>query len=161
MAIRYGWSLDADDWRAAGRALTGTNWSGTYLEEMYRSGVPEQAGIYMLCSSHKPIEGLQSAKPIFNVLYVGKSDNLRRRFREHQTGSGSSAEVKRCKLAYHRIEFLFTLVPESSIGDSGGWMSDAEQALIDAFGPPANRVAAKARIGKGRPAGSPREGRHR
>ena len=134
------------------------SWKSTYLESGYERRVPEEVGIYMLCANPK---GSLGRRGIFNVLYVGKSDNLRRRFREHQTGSGSSAEVKRCKLAYHRIEFLFTLVPESSIGDSGGWMSDAEQALIDAFGPPANRVAAKARIGKGRPAGSPREGRHR
>ena len=126
-------------------------WNKTYLEPGYEGRVPEEVGVYMLCA--KP-RGPLERRDIFNVLYVGKTTNLRSRFQDHQSGRNSSPLIKRCKLIYSRMQFQWMVFPETTNSGPEDWMKNTEQALIGAFGPPANRYrATKASIGIGQPAG--------
>lgn len=151
MPIRYGWSLEAADWELVHSVMQPDSWNKTYLEPDYENRVPEAVGVYMLCA--KP-RGPLETRDIYNVLYVGKTTNLRNRFQDHQTGRNSSPLIKRCKVIYSRMQFQWMVMPGTTNSEPDAWMRHAEQALIGALGPPANRnQATKAKIGIGRPAG--------
>ena len=151
MPVRYGWSLETSDWEVANAATGPDSSKGTYLESGYEGRVPEKVGIYMLCA--KP-RGPLGTRDFLNVLYVGKATNLRSRFQDHQAGRNSSPLIKRCKRVYSRMHFHWMAMPETINSSPEEWMKNTEQALIAAFGPPANKYqATRAVIGIGRPAG--------
>ena len=136
MASRKGWSLDKAHWTRVGVALAGKSWTQTYLESPYSNVVPDGSGIYLICAG-APLDG-RPFKKMYNCLYVGQSKNLKQRFKNHVSGYKDVVKVKE---TYGRIEFWFALVMSDEL-------SSAEQALIDAVGPSANRSnALRAHIG--------------
>lgn len=137
MASSKGWSLDKSDWTRVDAAFAGKDWTQTYLESSYSNAVSNAPGIYMICA-RSPSQG-RAFEKMYNCLYVGKSSNLKKRFKDHVIGY---KDVVRVKLAYGRLEFWFATMTSEEL-------SSAEQAVMDAFGPSANRSnAVRAQIGK-------------
>lgn len=90
-----------------------------------------QPGIYLMCA--KPPSAFDAAKPfsdLMEVIYVGRAENLRRRFKSHI--DTPSPKVKAAQNTYAdsmRFWFLEMDVPENKA---------AETLFINCFGPPAN-----------------------
>ena len=142
--MRYGWSLDSALWRQLQASVAQFKWSRVYLERDYQSRVSIGSGIYLICANTKsiPIDG-KVMERIYNVLYVGQTKNLRRRFGEHARGHG---QVLKSKDIFRQMDFWYTELDTAQL-------SDIEQLLIRVFGPPANGKYVKAKIGDPVPAG--------
>lgn len=137
--MKYGWSLEPEDWTVLQKLLDKTDWSRTYLEREYKDNVPSGSGVYIICVNTKSLGNWgEPFDRLYNAIYVGQSVNLKNRFQDHVTGYKN---VVKAKLTFRRLEFLWTEVAREE-------MSKYEQALINALGPSANEVnVIKAKIG--------------
>ena len=138
--MRYGWSLEPEDWLVLRRLLSQSKWSRVYLESHYKDRIPSRSGIYIICGKTNSIGDLGEAiNSLNNAVYVGQSINLKNRFQDHVNGYGS---VVKAKLTFRRLEYWWSEVPRENL-------SKYEQALVNALGPSANELnAIKAKIGE-------------
>ncbi|MBI3245414.1 MAG: GIY-YIG nuclease family protein [Deltaproteobacteria bacterium] len=108
-------------------------WAKTRFVDPPTITIPTQSGIYMFVVAPHCAD-LHDHSYIF---YVGKTDNLRRRYRQYlreQRGEGQNPREKVVKFLHHlcdHVYFHFTLVPESEL-------AEAENLLKDNLTPPAN-----------------------
>ncbi|MCY4199811.1 MAG: GIY-YIG nuclease family protein [Gammaproteobacteria bacterium] len=142
--MKYGWSLDLEAWRRLQDIVKDYEWRRAPLENLYKSKVPELRGVYMICGCPKdiPVRG-QVMNELYNVLYVGQASNLRRRFQDHVRGYRN---VVRAKSIFRKLDFWYCKTSDTEV-------NLAEQQLMEAFGPSANVVYVKAKIGSPVPAG--------
>ena len=130
--IRYGWTLYSFEWESIPKDVLQPNqWQSRALGQSLRHSIPQQAGVYMMCV--KPPNVSVMPEPFSNfveIIYVGRSKNLRRRYREHL--NTPSPKVHIAKQTYSdNLRFWFLCLPEERI-------SNAESVLISCLGPPAN-----------------------
>ena len=128
--MRYGWTLEKQEWLQLS-IISGTRWSKTEFDSRNRGKIPQSSGVYAICSS--PPDFTQSLiKALYNIIYVGKSKSLRRRFLEHC--NRPKLEIEMAKHCFgDNLEYWFTEVSLDQI-------DELEARLIDCFGPPANLV---------------------
>lgn len=136
--LSYGWQCDRDLWAKIPSGLRDSNsWSKVGFVEAEAVSVPDQAaGIYFFCTS--PV-GCRVATPqltnrlfakLFTPIYIGKTDNLKRRFLQHcKNPSGRLRAARSCFGA--SMEFWYHRRPLDCIGTD-------EAVLIRCFGPTAN-----------------------
>jgi len=138
--MRYGWSLEPNDWIALQKLLADSKWARVYLEKEYKDSVPSKSGVYIICGRTEAIGNFGEAiNNLNNAVYVGQSVNLKNRFQEHVTGYGS---VVKAKLTFRRLEYWWAEVNREKL-------SSYEQALVNALGPSANVVnVIKAKVGE-------------
>ncbi len=108
--------------------------------------IPEASGIYIICSKPSTVSGHFSGKlwaTLYNAQYVGHSNNLRIRFREHLTGYGDVVKVKHL---YQRVDFWYAEVAQDRL-------RVVEDYIYDVFRPAANKIKpVQAKFGVGVPA---------
>ena len=136
--LHYGWQFDSKLWAQIPSDLRHSDaWSKVGFVENESALLPaDQSGIYMLCTSpvacrmpHR-VRSNHLFSNLLTPIYIGKTDNLRRRFLEHcRRPSVRLTAARRCFGAsmdfwYHRM------APERLAGD--------EAILIQCFGPTAN-----------------------
>jgi hypothetical protein len=130
--IRYGWPLHSAEWDAVPDGIWESNrWQSRPLGHASKSTIPTDSGVYMMCvrppraaSFHEPLADLQE------VIYVGKSRNLRRRYAQHLNTPSPKVQMAR-KTYSDSLRFWF-------LNLSQGRYSTVESMLIDCFGPAAN-----------------------
>ena len=130
--IRYAWALDSTDWNAVpDQVWKTTPWQSTTMGLASKSSVPPEPGVYMMCA--RPPTAATMVEPfsdLLDVIYVGRSVNLRRRYTEHI--NTPSPKVRAAGLTYtDSIRFWFLRLPDHA-------SRAAETLLIRCFGPPAN-----------------------
>ena len=136
--MKYGWSLDSALWKELQARVAEFKWNRVYLEKDYQSKVSNSSGVYLICANTRdiPIDG-KVMQRIYNVVYVGQTNNLRRRFNEHAHGYG---QILKAKGIFRQMDFWYTEL-------DGTYLSEIEQLLISVFGPSANGKYVKAKIG--------------
>lgn len=142
--MRHGWTLEKQQWDRLLTVVSETSWSRTKLDRLYRDSIPEDSGVYAICGT-VPDVTQRLFKTLYNILYVGKSKSLRRRFLEHcNNPQRGVTEVKQC--LGENLDYWFTEVNPDQI-------DELEACLIDCFGPPANRIRGRipARVGTPKP----------
>lgn len=145
--MRYGWTLEKQEWDCLLQVVNGTSWSKTRLGQLYRNRVPDSPGVYVICVK-LPNFNQRLFSTLYNVIYVGKAEEmtLHERFLIHcrQAERGVKA-AKRC--FGDSLEYWFTEVSRDRVAELEKW-------LIDCFGPPANgkRGSIPGKIGDPRPA---------
>jgi hypothetical protein len=142
--MRYGWTITHLPWKQLEELFGEQKWANVPLDASARRSIPNQAGVYLICAGlkHVPVNGRPMQK-LYNVIYAGQARNLRQRFAQHVAGFGDVVAAKR---TFRQLDFWYTGAPQEAL-------SELEQRLIDAFGPPANNRNARARIGEPIPAG--------
>ena len=147
--MRYGWSLDKEQWQTLINIVSGIEWCHVNLQSSYREEIPERPGVYAICAKVTLRNGVFGK--LYNVLYTGQEGvSLRRRFLEHcQRPKSELRMAQECYIM--PFEYWYSVVDPSKLDETEG-------ALIDCFGPPAN-LARKiftitARLGTAQPAGS-------
>lgn len=97
--------------------------------------MPAEAGIYLICVEPS-VSGLDwvLARELRTVLYAGKSNNLRQRFKQH-TGNPNARLAPYVKTFFPGVQFQFAVVADADRRTA------AEFALDRAFGPPCAAVA--------------------
>lgn len=140
MALSGGWSIQPDDWANLRSTLKGAEWKSTWLEQLYQDSVPESAGVYMISVSQRALSDSYNLPPeLSTVVYVGKSSNLRRRFKQHASARSRRHLIYTYHILFRRLKFAYTLVSENLDISVDQWTSRAEHSLIVAFDPPANQ----------------------
>ena len=132
--LRFGWPLESREWeliRAQG--VLEENWTRVLMNYQSTYGIPMLAGVYAMCANipihtqSQPFAGLRT------VLYVGRANNLRRRFTEHN--ATPSPKVYAAKRTYgDSITFWFLPLPDIE----NDVIAQIEFELINVFGPIAN-----------------------
>jgi len=143
--MRYGWSLDRQAWRNLRDHMLQTHWTELPFIRPSVAGAPPLPGTYLIVA-RPPLKGHRVLERLRTPLYVGHTQDLRRRMGEHLKrrahlfltfGTGS-------------LLFCYSTAPNVPIA------RQMEQSLISAFGPPDNsreaiRVVAGAPVPAGRP----------
>ena len=145
MPTQSGWSLRLEDWEMVKQLLGDIQWYQTKLDLAYATSVPQRAGVYLLAAGADPFFSDSASADIFtSVLYVGSTDDLRQRFRQHTRLRHSNPLIAECHKTFLRMRFYFALGPETQRPTAlknislEHWITSAERALIIALGPPAN-----------------------
>ena len=124
--------------------LQDTHWIGVTFADFASAAVPADLGTYMIVAL--PPLADSELRQLRSPLYVGRSNDLRRRMRQHLNG-----RLRKRLLAFSRLAFVYASAPTPVAAKV------REQALISAFGPPLNRIAAgRLILRKPVPAGQPR-----
>jgi hypothetical protein len=113
--------------------LRGKSWSSVGFDLGREIAVPERAGVYVLARVSR-----QYGLPVtFEVLYVGRSKNFRRRYREHAVLHEPNPALNRLVISDNQgVEFWYAVMDVSQT-------SEAERELIRHFLPSANRIQYK------------------
>ena len=136
--LNYGWQYNRDLWNDLSEDLTHSqSWRAVALSEHEAVAVPDRvSGIYCMCAPPPTIKPLNKHIKnnlfalLYTPLYIGKTDNLRRRFRDHCRQP--SERVTAVRLCFgSRLMFWFHPLPSERI-------SIEEARLIQCFGPIAN-----------------------
>lgn len=138
MAVNHGWQYDPGLWAQVRPELrNSTEWRAVGFVENEAVLVPDgRSGIYCVCTS--PVGRRRQAEShrcdlfslLFTPIYIGKTDNLRRRFLEHcKRPSARLYAARRCFGA--SMQFWFHRVVAEQLGDD-------EAILIRCFGPTVN-----------------------
>lgn len=132
--IRYGWTLYETDWQLIPpEVLRSDQWQSRALSHSLKPSIPKQAGVYMMCV--RPPNVSELAEPfvgLLDIIYVGKSSNLRNRYSKHL--DVPSPKVRAARNSYSdSLRFWFLRLAAEDI-------SAVESFLISCFGPPANDI---------------------
>ena len=151
---RYGWSLQHSEWKQLSEALDGTHWHYTNLNIKFQASVPEVPGIYLLVSHQEFVSRVYGLPPeLSNALYVGRSNNLNARFKQHASASNQNQFIRDSKVTFGMLRYAFTRIPPMSHLSDEQWLSNAERLLISVLGPSANTniptsVALRGKLGQ-------------
>ncbi len=146
--MKYGWQLDGILWQRLSDHSGRHEWIRTYLDDDYKDTVPRGSGVYLICvSAIDAVSGGHNAerllKTLYNVVYVGQTEDLRRRFLEHTKGYG---DVRHARRIFRRLHYWYSPIPSIE-------RDAVEQCFLDALGPAANRRNVRARVDAPVPAG--------
>ena len=149
--MKYGWQSDRAMWSLIPSDLRDSAaWRSVGFTEMEATSVPaDQAGVYCFCASpvgrrfpQRLLRG-DLFSNLLTPLYVGRTDNLRRRFVQHcRRPSAGIDAVRRC--FGPSLLFWFHRRDE-------GQIQEDEAALILCFGPTANERTERIKATVGRP----------
>ena len=130
--IRYGWTLYPTEWQLIPSDVLRTDqWQSTGLSRALRSSIPQQSGVYMMCVRPPGVASIgQPFSRLEEVVYVGKTTNLRRRYGQHLNVPSPKVRVARETYA-ESLRFWFLRLASSQI-------SSVESVLISCLGPPGN-----------------------
>lgn len=145
--MQHGWTLEKQKWDQLLTVVSGTRWSKTQLNQLYRDNVPEGPGVYAICVKLRTSNFSPNLfKTLYEIIYVGKSSSLQNRFLGHcRRPERGIEQAKEC--FGDNFEYWYTEIDPNRI-------DELETHLIECFGPPANRISGRirARIGNPRPA---------
>ena len=158
MAHLSGWSLQVDLWQQVKETLQGADWRSTWLDSLFQDSVPAVPGVYMIhTAQHALSHTYHLPKEISGVLYVGRSTNLRTRFKQHAILHPDNRHLEVCGNIFGLLRFAFTPASSTDSVSPNDWIAAAEHILVSVLNPPANRnipTGSKlvGRIGKAVPA---------
>ncbi len=129
--MRYGWHDNPEMWQSAAQAIRGLNWSRHPLHMGYSNSIPVASGIYVmtLTAAHL-LDTAVIWEKLQAPMYIGKSDNLQVRFKQHLRGQAGTKDLI---YNFPRLTFWYTKVNEPE-------MSRVEAVLITVFGPSVNQI---------------------
>lgn len=150
--MRYGWALDRNEWDRVPQAVRDSTWRSVQFTSGNHVSVPEAPGVYALCVSPPggqlriPPEAHRIFDLLYTIIYVGKSDNLHRRFLQHCSHPKSElVQTQNCFGG--KLDFWFMRLDPRNVAET-------EATLISCFGPIANRISGSipVRIERAQPA---------
>lgn len=127
--MQYGWSNDYDHWRRVRHTLQGRRWFVTSYAAGYENTVPSGSGIYMI--SLLASEAVEATTPwtlMQAPIYIGKSKNLHRRFKEHVY---NRSHIGPYVNHLPRLKYHYCLIDKDQL-------TQVESQLVLAFGPKVN-----------------------
>lgn len=132
-------STHSNDWKALQSVLQGVRWQSTFLDRLYRDSIPSIPGIYLVViQPHLLSQRYLLPEHIAPVVYVGLTNDLRRRFLDHSTTSDRN-KINGFREQFGTLRYVFSPVPKQ-LSQPDVWLIKAESALIRALDPPANSV---------------------
>ena len=129
--IRYGWPIHRLEWELLPQEVYASGWQSRPLGHASRRSVPPVTGVYIM--SVRPPQAFSMHEPfcdLLEVIYVGRSTNLRNRYSDHLNTPSPKVRIARDTYS-DSLRFWFLSLPKDRI-------AIVESLLIDCFGPSAN-----------------------
>lgn len=129
--MQYGWTYDLEHWSRVRHALNARQWFVSPYAAGYENVIPAQPGLYMIVlSASETVESMYPWDSMQAPIYIGKSENLKRRFVEHVYNRSNVGQYVQ---NLPRLKYFYCLANKDEL-------SEVESHLIQAFGPRVNRV---------------------
>jgi hypothetical protein len=129
--MERGWSDNRKLWETLSTEVSRYDWRSVPLVELEINSVPDVSGVYMMCGGTPVHISKLLGGRVFGPLYVGRANDLRRRFLQHCRRPDSNIDaIRHCWQS--RLQFWFAAIPLDHT-------RIVEGLLIDCFGPRANR----------------------
>ena len=132
MKLQVGWDITAQ----IPSVIVEANWQSIKFERTNSSFIPDKRGIYIVSVSTDFFNGVYPFGKFETPAYIGMSTKLRNRFVNHTAGLQDDALWRRLGDAKKRCTFWFTVLSDKSTKE----LKFLEQALIDCYGSPLNRI---------------------
>ena len=131
--MNHGWSLQIDRWRRVREDCNRFSpWRTTPFLLVNSARVPSSSGVYALCApSNRPTAPRHLLDAIYSPIYIGRSDDLRRRFIEHIRRP--QPLIDEAVRTFSGLDYWYCVVDEHQT-------ASFEAQLIDCLGPSANRI---------------------
>lgn len=137
--MKESWSSNIENWRKLPEIYLNGNWKQTKVSSSDTPGVSKKGGIYMYCIQ-VPKAKNEKIKSLNTPIYMGISNNLRRRFKEHLDKDDPIYPYWKC---FGSNMNFFYLVVEPYRADE---IKDLlEQPMFDCFGKVVNKIDSVAR----------------
>ena len=119
-----GWSLQVEDWKQIKTALDGSEWKRTWLDSLFRDSVPDEPGVYILLADENALSDTYCfPRGVSGILYVGRSSNLRNRFRQHAGTQRPNLQIQRFARIFGKLRFVYTRVPMTTFLSIDEWIA--------------------------------------
>ncbi len=135
----YSWLLHLASWEELGELCVGIKWNYVNFTPVHATAVPAASGLYLLCGSPPKRANALCEGKLMNVLYAGKTNNLRRRFREHLNSHDANISAIRYVFA-ESLAFWYGVISHSQK------LSSIESIAAACFRPAANRHLFRGRV---------------
>ena len=110
LQMRHGWSIETAHWAVMNHHLQDTHWIGVPFADFASAAVPAELGNYMIIALPPLIDS--ALRELRSPLYVGRSNDLRRRMREHLNG-----RLRKRLSAFSRLAFLYAFAPTEPVNE--------------------------------------------
>ena len=131
------WSLKTQEWKDSEFWLSNRRFRRHSFSRNDLPLIPATSGIYLMVA--RPVATQPDILELRNVMYVGKSENLKQRFSQH-SGNTATPNIRELLLFFGaKLEFWFVELPLDKI-------SEAEQCFITCFKPQANTKGIPGRL---------------
>ncbi len=131
--MRKTWSIDTYHWESLPEEFLNGNWRKANYVSSDSKRVSTKGGIYMYCVSI-PKSNNKRLDNIRTPIYMGISDDLRRRFTEHL----DKPEIREMALCFEsKLTFMFLVIDPY---EEKNIKIKFEQPMIDCFGKVVNRI---------------------
>ena len=136
MSLQIGWNLSKNATGFLPDTVGNTSWNSISFDNSSKVYVPNKRGIYIVSISSNILKDRLPFCDFNTPAYIGMSTDLRKRFDNHTAGSQDDALWKRLGSSISHCTFWYGVFPEKTKGE----LKRMEQALIDVYGSPLNRI---------------------
>lgn len=136
MSLQIGWDLSKNTTGSLPSIINEVKWSSISFDNTSKVYVPIERGIYIVSVTSNIFKNSLPFSNFQTPAYIGMSTNLRKRFSDHTGGRGHDALWRRLGSSLSYCTFWYAVFHGKSTGD----LRRIEQALIDVYGSPLNRI---------------------
>jgi hypothetical protein len=136
MSLQIGWDLSKNTKDFVPSSIGEITWSSISFNNSSKVYVPCERGIYIVSVSSNIFKDQEPFSNFNTPAYVGMSTDLRKRFDNHTAGRQDDALWKRLGSSVPYCNFWYAVFRDKTRGE----LRRMEQALIDVYGSPLNRI---------------------
>jgi hypothetical protein len=136
MSLQIGWDLSKNTTGLLPSVIGEVNWSSISFDNSSKVYVPNKRGVYIVSVVSNIFRNCSPFSNFETPAYIGMSTDLRKRFEAHTAGRSDDALWRRLGSSLNYCTFWYGVFQDHSAGE----LRKIEQALIDVYGSPLNRI---------------------
>jgi hypothetical protein len=136
MTLQVGWNLSKNATDFLPDIFDDVSWNSISFNNSSKVFIPNKRGVYIVSVASNIFQNKEPFCNFNTPAYIGMSTNLKKRFDSHTAGSSEDALWKRLGSSVNHCTFWYGVFPEKNKGE----LKRMEQALIDVYGSPLNRI---------------------
>lgn len=136
MSLQIGWDLSKNVTGSLPNLIGNVSWNAVKFDNLHKILVPNKRGIYLVVVSSNIFQEKEPFCNFSTPAYIGMSTDLRKRFENHTSGRQEDALWRRLGSSLAHSTFWYGVFPDKPKGE----LRKIEQALIDVYGSPLNRI---------------------
>ena len=136
MSLQIGWDLSRNATNCLPSIIGEVRWNSISFDNSSKVYVPKKRGVYIVSVTSNVFNNCAPFSDFQTPAYIGMSTDLRKRFDAHTAGQSADALWRRLGSSLNHCTFWYGIFQDKSKGE----LRKIEQALIDVYGSPLNRI---------------------
>ena len=136
MSLQIGWDLSKNTTGCLPSIIGEVNWNSISFDNSSKVYVPQKRGVYIVSVASNIFKNCVPFSDFHTPAYIGMSTDLRKRFDAHTAGRSDDALWRRLGSSLNHCTFWYGVFQDKGTGE----LRKIEQALIDVYGSPLNRI---------------------